>query len=247
MTRLYLAGPMRDYPSYNFPAFDAAAARLRAAGYSVVSPAEMDRDLGFDPDVDEADDAFVDGALRRDVRAIAGCDAVALLDGWQASQGVAVELQVARALGLDLLDEHGRPITEAAPAVDGEVRIVNAETGGAKGSKLARFDLIPAGPLWTLAEHYGRGARKYEDRNWERGYDWSLSFAALMRHAWAWWSGEDIDPETGSPHMAAVAWHAFAALEWAATHPEFDNRPSGPAHVGDDAADDADGVAARAA
>jgi len=106
-----------------------------------------------------------------------------------------------------------------------EVRIKNTATGGEKGSKLARFDLVPVGPLTKLAEHYGRGAEKYEDRNWERGIDWSLSYAALMRHVVAWWGGEDCDEDTGSTHMAAVAWHAFALMEYATTHPELDNRP----------------------
>jgi hypothetical protein len=49
---------------------------------------------------------------------------------------------------------------------------VDPVTGGVKGQKLARFDLIPVNPLWELAEHFGRGAQKYADRNFERGYDW---------------------------------------------------------------------------
>lgn len=106
----------------------------------------------------------------------------------------------------------------------GEVRVTNEKTGGQKGTKLARFELLPAGPLTELAEHYGRGSQKYEDRNWERGYDWSLSFGALMRHAWAFWSGEDIDAETGSKHIIAVAWHALALAEFMQTHPDLDNR-----------------------
>jgi hypothetical protein len=105
-----------------------------------------------------------------------------------------------------------------------EVRVTSS-TGGQKGSKEARYDLIPAGPLKTLAELYGRGALKYEDRNWERGYDWSLSFAALNRHLWQFWNGEDCDEETGKPHLASVAWHAFALLEFMEKHPDFDNRP----------------------
>lgn len=110
-------------------------------------------------------------------------------------------------------------------------------TGARKGTKLTRYDLIPAEPLRLLAEHYGKGAEKYTERNpdgsvayegarnWEKGYEWSKSFAAMQRHAWQFWSGEDIDEETGSPHLAAVAWHAFAMLEWATTHPDFDDRP----------------------
>src|SRR5690606_30532164 len=81
-----------------------------------------------------------------------------------------------------------------------------------------------ARPLRLLAEHYGKGAEKYDDHNWRKGYDWSLSFAALMRHAWAFWNGEDNDAETGSPHMAAVAFHALAMLEFMHEHPDFDDR-----------------------
>jgi hypothetical protein len=92
----------------------------------------------------------------------------------------------------------------------GELRVIDPITGGEKGSKLARFDLIPQDVLWMLAEHYGRGAQKYEDRNWERGYKWSLSYAALMRHLSAFWQGEDTDAETGSPHIIAAVWHAMA-------------------------------------
>jgi hypothetical protein len=93
---------------------------------------------------------------------------------------------------------------------DLELRVIDPVTGGEKGSKLARFDLIPQDVLWMLAEHYGRGAQKYEDRNWERGYKWSLSYAALMRHLSAFWQGEDTDAETGSPHIIAAVWHAMA-------------------------------------
>ena len=95
-----------------------------------------------------------------------------------------------------------------------EIRVVDPTTGGEKGSKLARFSLIPRDFLWALAEHYGRGAQKYEDRNWERGYRWSLSVDALDRHLTAWLLGEDNDPETGSSHMVAVAWHAIALWWW---------------------------------
>lgn len=91
-----------------------------------------------------------------------------------------------------------------------EVRVTDPVTGGQKGSKLARFSLMPSDFLWALAEHYGRGAQKYEDRNWERGYKWSLTVDALQRHLNAWLLGEDDDPETGSSHLVAAAWHVIA-------------------------------------
>ena len=104
-----------------------------------------------------------------------------------------------------------------------EIRSVSS-TGAEKGVKSAALDLVPTGPLLKLAEHYHAGAKKYASHNWRGGYEWSKSYAALMRHALAFWSGEDLDEETGSPHMAAVAFHAFALLEYMDTHPEFDDR-----------------------
>lgn len=68
-----------------------------------------------------------------------------------------------------------------------------SSTGGQKGVKLARFDLIPTGPLKALAEHYGRGAAKYANHQWRQGYEWSKSFAAMCRHQNAFWAGEDYD------------------------------------------------------
>lgn len=106
-----------------------------------------------------------------------------------------------------------------------ETVVVDPNTGGKKGSKLERFDLIPWDAIVELARHFGRGARKYEDRNWEKGYAWSLSYAALQRHLTTWWLGEDDDEETGSSHLVAVMWHA-CALWWFQKHSKgTDDRP----------------------
>ena len=105
------------------------------------------------------------------------------------------------------------PFTRAAKAAE-ETRVTDPVTGGQKGSKLARFSLIPPDFLWALAEHYGRGALKYEDRNWQKGYKWGLSLDALDRHLIQWLMGEDLDAETGTHHLVAVAWHAIALWWW---------------------------------
>jgi hypothetical protein len=87
-----------------------------------------------------------------------------------------------------------------------------------------RFDLIPYAPLVEVARHYHRGASKYARHNWAAGYEWSKPFAALLRHLWAFWNREDIDTETGSPHVTASAWHCLSLTEFLFTHRGFDDR-----------------------
>lgn len=118
-------------------------------------------------------------------------------------------------------------LSEEREYTPGEVRSVSS-TGGEKGVKLERYDLIPPEALEELARHYGRGAQKYEDDNWRRGYEWSKSYSALMRHLQAFWQGEDVDEETGSYHLTAVAWHAFTMLVFLGDQERyggFDDRP----------------------
>ena len=104
-----------------------------------------------------------------------------------------------------------------------EIRSVSS-TGGEKGTKDEAFHLLPPEALAKVSRHYGIGAQKYDDHNWRRGYEGSKSYAAMQRHANAFWSGEDIDAETGSPHMAAVAFHALTLLVFMDEHRDFDDR-----------------------
>lgn len=104
------------------------------------------------------------------------------------------------------------------------MRAKDPVTGAEKGRKLARYDLIPVRALELLAKHYGIGSKKYADRNWEAGYPWSWSFASLLRHAFAFWRGETLDPETGSPHLIAVAWHALALTTFSLRNLGTDDR-----------------------
>lgn len=111
--RVYLAGPMRGIPEFNFPAFFAAAALLRAAGHTVFNPAERDNErhgtdvsagnLTGDEHVAAAQHGFsLREALADDLAFIClEADAIALLPGWERSKGVAAERATAIALGLE--------------------------------------------------------------------------------------------------------------------------------------------------
>ena len=94
---------MRGIPLYNFPAFDAYQALLEKQGHEVTSPAQLDRDAGFDPNRDPVTPELIREMITRDVKAICGCDAVYLMPGWERSKGVAVEKALAEFLGLPII------------------------------------------------------------------------------------------------------------------------------------------------
>lgn len=108
--RMYLAGPMRGHALFNFPAFDAVSAIFRNYGIDVVSPADISRQDGFDPatlpeDYDWSqlpDFLDFDTLIEHDLRALSTCDSIALLPGWNTSQGARMELAKALELGLDV-------------------------------------------------------------------------------------------------------------------------------------------------
>lgn len=68
--------------------------------------------------------------------------------------------------------------------------------------------LLPPEFLTATAAVLDFGAKKYAERNWEKGLDWSRVFSALERHMWAWWGGESTDPETNMSHL----WHASCCI-----------------------------------
>lgn len=71
-----------------------------------------------------------------------------------------------------------------------------------------RFDLLPMCVLMRLAKHYEAGAKKYSDRNWEKGI-FAHSFAdSAFRHLVKYmdgWNDED--------HLIAAIWN-LCGLAW---------------------------------
>ena len=94
---------MTGIPEFNFPAFDRFADILSAAGYEVFNPAQMDRDVGFDPTSTVVSKEFLRDALRRDLSAICECDVIAMMPGWEQSGGAKVEWTLACHLGLKVM------------------------------------------------------------------------------------------------------------------------------------------------
>lgn len=109
--KVYLAGPMRGYKDFNFPAFDAATAALREAGYEVFNPAERDRTVHGDNinasangDLADVPQFSLRNALGADLAWICSkAEGIVVLPGWEKSSGATAEVATARALSLPVL------------------------------------------------------------------------------------------------------------------------------------------------
>lgn len=89
MKRIYIAGPMTGLPDLNFPAFNRAAAILRAVGYVAVNPAEINPDPA----------AKWQDCMFRDLAELDTCDAILMLHGWEKSPGAQIERLWAKRTG----------------------------------------------------------------------------------------------------------------------------------------------------
>lgn len=135
--KLYLAGPMRGIPDYNFPAFHAAAAQLRALGHEVWSPAERDeKDDGFNPSTDKAKP--IRYYMAYDLPAVLASDAVAVLPGWRKSKGAQLEVHVATCCDIPILNASDlSPVRETI--CEEAQRLVYGERGETYGHPLDDF------------------------------------------------------------------------------------------------------------
>lgn len=103
---IYIAGPMRGYAKFNFPAFYEAEAYLKSKGWLTVgNPARMDDEGPTGPDEFEVmpGNGGIRLAMARDLEWIATkATALYMLRGWEKSAGATAEWTLAKTLGLDI-------------------------------------------------------------------------------------------------------------------------------------------------
>jgi hypothetical protein len=128
--KIYIAGPMRGYPNFNFDAFFDMEKWLQAKGYETFNPARSDKEVYGDnvnnsATGDLSDPAVQTGfslreALGRDTEWISHhADALYMLNGWERSTGAKAEWTLGVALGLQIFYQAGIEDYEWKEVFDG--------------------------------------------------------------------------------------------------------------------------------
>ena len=78
--------------------------------------------------------------------------------------------------------------------------------------------------LEGLAEVLTFGSKKYNSHNWRGGIAYSRLISAAYRHLGAINRGEDIDPESGLPHVYHLACNVMFLSWMMENKPELDDR-----------------------
>lgn len=87
-----------------------------------------------------------------------------------------------------------------------------------------RYDLISPKALEGLAAVLTFGATKYAAHNWRKGLEWHRLIRAALGHILAFMGGEDLDPESGLPHLDHAAYCIMFLSEFQKTGTGTDDR-----------------------
>lgn len=225
---IYIAGPMTGYQNYNFAAFDKARDKLNAEGWTVISPADIDRENGFDAlkgdDPEIVTKEFMRRAMRADLDALQRVDAIYMLEGWEKSKGATAEYHVAKWRGIEVMfeipfkdfDIYDRPIADSTgyqllPKAQYTFKCKHPESSGTDpkgeaGSKKAPMWLLPPFGLEQQAWAHKDGSDKYQPYNWRKTKVCASTYiSAILRHWGKFLNGQNLDEHSGAHHLGHIA------------------------------------------
>lgn len=84
-----------------------------------------------------------------------------------------------------------------------------------------RMDLLPACALIRLSKHFEAGAKKYEERNWEKGIPIHSFIDSGLRHIMCY-----MDGQTDEDHLCAATWNLMCAMWTEEKRPDLQDIPS---------------------
>lgn len=101
-----------------------------------------------------------------------------------------------------------------------------AKMGGGlrHNSGKAQLHQVPTSLKYAVAKTLMYGAQKYAKGNWRKGMNWTTVSDCLERHMNSWLDGEELDEESGLPHLYHAACNIAFLIEYTETCPELDDR-----------------------
>ena len=84
-----------------------------------------------------------------------------------------------------------------------------------------RLDLLPACAILRVARHFEAGAKKYNDRNWEKGIPVHSFIDSAQRHLKKY-----LDGHNDEDHLSAAAWNLLCAMWTEEKRPELQDIPA---------------------
>lgn len=94
------------------------------------------------------------------------------------------------------------------------------------GSRKVQISTIPETVLVMIAAGMTEGARKYGRHNYRvKGVRASVYYDAAMRHLLAWYGGENMDKDSGLPHVAKAITSLCVLLDAMLCAKWVDDRP----------------------
>lgn len=93
-----------------------------------------------------------------------------------------------------------------------------------------RYDLVPVEAMEQIIDVLTYGAKKYKDRNWEKGLEYSRVYAALQRHLNSFWMGINLDFESQRSHLAHAGCCLLFLLQYESIPSEYNHLDDRPRH-----------------
>lgn len=99
------------------------------------------------------------------------------------------------------------------------------ETGGLRyNDGKPQWNLLDWDALIPLIKVLEYGAKKYDAHNWKKGLSYTSTSDSLMRHLISFMNGEDLDKESGLPHVGHILANALFLSYYYQFKKEFDDR-----------------------
>ena len=102
---IYIAGKMTGIKDFNFPRFAIKASELKAKEVNVVNPADIALKFVNGKMSLLKDESTINKIIKLELEALAMCDSIYLLKGWETSKGAKKELQLAILLDKEIICE----------------------------------------------------------------------------------------------------------------------------------------------